>query len=99
MEDLIEDVGIDAKHSFEDTIMPVTDVFKKYGHRIAILGGIDVDFLCRASEGEIRLRVRETLDVCMQGTGYCLGTGNTVANYMPLANYLIMLDEGRKYGV
>jgi hypothetical protein len=26
MEDLIEDVGIDAKHSFEDTIMPVTKV-------------------------------------------------------------------------
>jgi len=99
MEDLIEDVGIDAKHSFEDTIMPVTDVFKKYGHRIAILGGIDVDFLCRASEEEIRLRVRETLDVCMQGTGYCLGTGNTVANYMPLENFLIMLDEGRKYNL
>jgi len=35
----------------------------------------------------------------MQGTGYCLGTGNTVANYMPLENFLIMLDEGRKYNL
>ena len=32
------------------------------------------------------------------GGGYCLGTGNSVANYIPLANYLAMLDEGRKHG-
>ena len=31
------------------------------------------------------------------GGGYCLGTGNSVANYIPLANYLAMLDEGRRY--
>jgi hypothetical protein len=33
----------------------------------------------------------------MKGKGYCLGTRNTVANYMPVDNYLAMLDEGRKY--
>jgi len=99
MEQLIEEVRIEAKHSFEDTIMPVTEVYAKYGDRISILGGIDVDFLCRASEEAIRRRVQDTLDVCMQGKGYCLGTGNTVANYIPLDSYLIMLDEGRKYRV
>ena len=25
------------------------------------------------------------------------GTGNSVANYIPLDNYLAMLDEGRKF--
>jgi uroporphyrinogen decarboxylase len=97
MEDLIETVGIDGKHSFEDAIQPVTEVKKRYGSRIAILGGIDVDFLCRAEEKEIRNRVRDTLDECMPGGGYCLGTGNTVANYIPLNGYLAMLDEGRRY--
>ena len=33
----------------------------------------------------------------MPGGGYCLGTGNSVANYIPLDNYLAMLDEGRRY--
>jgi uroporphyrinogen decarboxylase len=99
MDDLIDYVGIDAKHSFEDAIMPVTEAYKRYGKRIAILGGIDVDFLCRADEKSIRKRVRETLDICMKGSGYCLGTGNTVANYIPLDNYLTMLDEGRMYKV
>ena len=97
MEDLIEDVGIDAKHSFEDTIESVISVKGQYGDRIALLGGIDVDFLCRASEEQIRQRVRDTLKACMPGGGYCLGTGNSVANYIPLDNYLAMMDEGRKY--
>jgi uroporphyrinogen decarboxylase len=97
MEDFIVDVGIDGKQSFEDAIMPVTEAYKKYGDRISILGGIDVDLLCRAQEAAIRKRVRDTLDVCMQGKGYCLGTGNTVANYMPVDNYLVMLDEGRRF--
>ena len=97
MDDLIDDVRIDAKHSFEDNIILVTEAKKRYGDRLTLLGGIDVDFLCRADETAIRNRVRETLTVCTPGGGYCLGTGNTVANYIPLDNYLIMLDEGRKF--
>jgi len=97
MEDLIDRVGIDARHSFEDTIEDVLTANKRYGDRIAILGGIDVDFLCRASEHEVRNRVRHTLDECMPGGGYCLGSGNSIANYIPVDNYLTMLDEGRKF--
>lgn len=97
MDDLLDEVRIDAKHSFEDAIEPVTVAKRKYGHRIALLGGIDVDFLCRAGEEEVRKRVRDTLELCFPGGGYCLGTGNSVANYIPLDNYLAMLDEGRRF--
>ncbi|MFH1709201.1 MAG: uroporphyrinogen decarboxylase family protein [Planctomycetota bacterium] len=98
MDVIIDDVGYDAKHSWEDVILPVTEAKKRWGGRIGIVGGIDVDFLCRASEADVRKRVRATLDVCHPGGGYCLGSGNSVANYIPLDNYLAMLDEGRKYG-
>jgi len=97
MDDLIDDVKIDAKHSFEDTIEQVTDAKRLYGNRIALLGGIDVDFLCRATEEQVRERVRKTLEVCMPGGGYFLGTGNSVANYIPVDNFLAMLDEGRRF--
>ena len=99
MPDLIDDVQIDAKHSFEDVIEPVTEAKRRYGNRIALLGGIDLDFLCRASVRAIRERVRQTLAVCQAGGGYCLGTGNSVANYIPVENYLAMLDEGRHFVV
>jgi len=95
--DLIDDVGIDAKHSFEDTIEKVTEVTDTYGSRIALLGGIDVDFLCRADQPAVRQRVRDTLEKCMPRGGYVLGSGNSIANYIPLDNYLAMVDEGRSF--
>jgi len=94
---LIEDVRIDGKHSFEDAIEPVTVAKRRYGDRIALIGGVDVDLLCRGTEEAIRARTREVLDVCLPGGGYCLGSGNTIANYVPLEAYLAMLDEGRRY--
>ena len=46
-----------------------------------------------------RDEVLKTLcDVGMPCGGYCLGTGNSVTNYIPLDNYLAMLDEGWLYG-
>jgi uroporphyrinogen decarboxylase len=93
--DLLDEVAIDAKHSFEDTIETVQDFKALYGSRIAVLGGIDVDFLCRSTPQQVRARTRQTLADCHPGGGYCLGTGNSVANYIPLENYLAMLDEGR----
>ncbi len=50
MDDLIDDVGIDAKHSYEDVIMPVWEAKKKWGHRMALIGGVDMDVLARGTE-------------------------------------------------
>jgi uroporphyrinogen decarboxylase len=98
MDDFIDDVGIDAKHSFEDKILPPEEAFRRWGDRIAILGGLDMDLLARGTEEQVRARTREVLEVCgASGTGYCLGTGNTAANYLPKQNYLAMLDEGRRW--
>ena len=98
MDEVIDDIGIDAKHSFEDKIMPVEDVYRRWGDRIAILGGLDMHLLGQGTEEQVRARTRQILEVCgVKGTGYCLGTGNTAANYIPKQNYLAMLDEGRRW--
>ncbi len=99
MDDLIDCVGVDAKHSFEDVITPVTEAKKRWGGRVALLGGVDVDLLSRATPQQVRRRTREVLQVCMPGGGYALGSGNSVANYIPVENYLAMLEEGWRSGV
>jgi uroporphyrinogen decarboxylase len=98
MDELIDDVGIDAKHSFEDKILPVDEAYRRWGDRVAVLGGVDMDLVGRGTEEEVRARTRQILEVCgVKGTGYCLGTGNTAANYLPRQNFLAMLDEGRRW--
>lgn len=97
IEDFIEDIHFDALHSFEDMSNPVTEYKKKYGARIALMGGVDVDKLTRLNEGELRKYVRKILDVCVPGGRYAFGSGNSICNYVPVKNYLVMLDEGIRY--
>ena len=95
-EDLIEDCHIDAKHSFEEAIMPVEDFKAQYGDRMTPLGGLDVDMICRADEAQLRAYAREKIEKCFDDGYWALGTGNSLTNYMPVENYLIVLDEGLK---
>jgi uroporphyrinogen decarboxylase len=96
MEELIEEVKIDAKHSFEDVIEPVWEAKRKWGSRVGLLGGVDMDVLCRGTEEQVRAYTRRCIEECLPGGGWALGSGNTIANYMPPANFLAMLDEGKR---
>lgn len=87
-------VGFDAKHSFEDAIEPVWSVKARIGERIAILGGFDMDKLVRFTPEQVAVHTRLLLERC--GTwGYALGSGNSLAHYIPVENYLAMLNAAR----
>lgn len=94
MDDLIDDVGIDAKHSFEDAVVPVTEAKRRWGDRVALLGGLDVDLVARRGVEEIVDRTRELLEICQPGGGYCLGLGNWVTSYIPPEHYEAVLETG-----
>ena len=96
MEDIIDDMKFDAKHSFEDVIIPIEQAYEKWGDRIAILGGIDMDFMCRSTPGQIRQRCEAMLAKTSVKGGYALGTGNSVPEYVPFDNYIVMIDCVRK---
>lgn len=93
MDDLIDDVRIDAKHSFEDAIIPVEDFYDRYHDRLAVLGGLPVDLLARADEQTVRRRARKILDHCVPAGKYAFGSGNSVTNYCKPENVLAMFDE------
>jgi uroporphyrinogen decarboxylase len=97
MDDLIETVGIDARHSFEDAVTPIEQAVANYGDRIALLGGVDMDILGRGTEQEVRRRVRAIINACAPSGRFALGTGNSIASYVNCNNYLAMLDEARRF--
>jgi len=96
MDDLIN-AGIDARHSFEDTILPVEQWYDKFHDRLAILGGVDMELMSHGTQEQVRQRTRRILEHCAPGGGYCMGTGNSVANYVKIENYYAMLDETRRW--
>ncbi len=59
MPDLVDDVGIDAKHSYEDAILPAPEFHARWGDRIGVLRGRDLNILSGGSEAEVRILTRE----------------------------------------
>lgn len=97
MRDMIETAKIDAKHSNEDQIAPFPVWVEKYGKRVAFFGGIDTDAVCRLSFAEIREYVNEVLAKCEPDGGVAFGSGNSIPDYVPAANYLEMVEAVREY--
>jgi uroporphyrinogen decarboxylase len=90
MDIIIDDIGYDGKHSYEDKIMPIEEAYEKYHSRIALLGGIDLDFVCRHSPDEVYQRSKKMLERSAGRGSYALGTGNSVPAYTPDENYFAM---------
>lgn len=91
MDDVIDDMRYDARHSFEDVIQPVESAYDQYHKRIAILGGMDLDFVCRSTPEAIYKRSAAMLARTAVTGAYALGTGNSVPEYVPLTNYFAMI--------
>jgi uroporphyrinogen decarboxylase len=90
MDEVIDDLKFDGKHSYEDKILPVEQAYERWGKRLAILGGIDLDFVCRSAPAAVEARSRAMFERSRGRGSYALGTGNSVPEYVPQENYFAM---------
>jgi uroporphyrinogen decarboxylase len=93
MDDLIDVVKIDGKHSYENAIIPAPEFQKRYGSRIAVLGGLDINILTRETPDAVKRETRRLMDECGARGRYAVGSGNSIPSYIPAANYLAMVEE------
>jgi uroporphyrinogen decarboxylase len=91
IDDIVDDLKYDAKHSFEDNIFPVEQAWQLWHDRIAIMGGIDMDFLVRSTPETISERCRKILKLT-SSKSYALGSGNSIPTYVPIENYFAMIE-------
>jgi len=97
--DDLDRLEIDARHSYEDNILPVEQAYLRYHDRFAALGGIDVDFLCRSSPEAVYQRASALLDLTAEQGGYAVGSGNSIPDYVPDENYFTMIAGGKLDGI
>jgi uroporphyrinogen decarboxylase len=93
MDDHIDEVKIDGKHSFENNIISAPDFQSKYGGRIAVLGGLDLNILSVSSPKEVCAQTRFLVETCGSRGRYAVGSGNSIPSDVPAGNYLAMVDE------
>ncbi len=97
MHDLL-DTGITALQPIEPKAWDIREVKKRYGSRLALVGNVDVDLLARATPAEVRMETERLIKTVGRGGGYCVGSGNTVPNYVNVENYRAMLETTWELG-
>lgn len=87
----------DAKHSFENNGLSVIDFCKTHGKKVGVIGGIDMDILARGSKTQVKEAVDQTLEACFCSSRYVLGSGNSIPDYVPMENFIHMLESGYRW--
>jgi uroporphyrinogen decarboxylase len=96
MERLIE-CGINALHPIEPKAMDIVEVKKRFGDKISLIGNIDVDLLARGTKDEIRKNVLFNIENVGFNGGYCVGSGNSIPEYVNLDNYITMIETAKSF--
>jgi uroporphyrinogen decarboxylase len=99
--DVFEDIiacGVDAIHPIEPKAMEIAEVKQRYGDRLCLIGHVDVDLLARGTQEEIRNIVQTNIKTAAYNGGYCVGSGNSIPDYVNFDNYLAMLQAGEEFG-
>lgn len=97
MEDII-DCGVDALHPIEPQAMAIAEVKQRYGDRLCLIGHVDVDLLARGSTEQVREQVRKNIEEAAYNGGYCIGSGNSIPDYVKYENYIAMLEAAKEFG-
>ena len=90
MDDII-DCGVTALHPIEPKSMEIIEVKQKVGNRLCLCGGVEVDLLARGSQEEVAELSKKYISEIGEGGGYCLGSSNSIPDYVNPDNYLAMV--------
>lgn len=95
----IIDCGFNAIHPIEPKAMDINYLKRTVGDRLCLIGNVDLGYTLTLGtpddvEEEVMRRIREI----GPGGGYCVGSSNSVTEYVPIANYEAMRRAVFKYG-
>ena len=98
LEDLI-DCGVKVIQPIEPKGMDIKALKRDYAGRLCLVGNIDLgSTLTLGTPDEVRAEVRQHLRDLAPGGGYCVGSSNSVTNYVPLVNFKAMLEATFEFG-
>lgn len=93
--DDIIDCGVDAIHPIEPKAMDISEVKHKVGDRLGLIGHVDVDLLSRGTPEQVRKQVIRNVEQAGYNGGYCIGSGNSIPEYVNFENYLEMIKTAK----
>ncbi len=96
MEKIIE-CGIDALHPIEPKAMDIVEVKNRFSDKLCLIGNIDVDLLARGTKEEVKKNVLFNIENVGMNGGYCVGSGNSIPEYVNIENYIVMIETAKSF--
>jgi len=91
--------GVNGLHPIEPKAMDIVEVKRRVAGRMCVIGNIDLGYtLTRGTPSEVEAEVRGRIRSVGPGGGYCLGSSNSVTDYVPVANFTAMARSCLRYG-
>lgn len=78
--------------------MDLVELKKKYGDRLAFMGGIDVRVMASGDRAAIEEEIRTKVSVAKQGGGYVYHSDHSVPDNVSFESYRHVIEMVRKYG-
>ena len=84
--------GVTALHPIEPKSMNIFEVKEKVGDQLCLCGGIDLDLLARGDQQQVVDIVTRYIKELTSFGGYCVGSSNSIPEYVRVENYLVMIE-------
>jgi len=94
----LDKLGVHGIGEMEPQSMDIAMVKKEWGHRFALIGGIEIDTLSRGSYQECFDLSCDIMKKAGYNGGYCVGSSNTLAHYVNPENFKAMIDAAFTHG-
>jgi len=96
--DYFVEAGYDVYQSIQRSAsMEICELKQRYGQKISLWGGVQVETLVRGTPEQVRAETIEAIRCAAPGGGFILGSSHSVVNATKPENYLAMLEAWREY--
>lgn len=99
--DILEKIvhcGVDAIHPIEPKAMDIIELKKNFGDKLCLIGNVEVDLLARGSIEEVKTSVIKNIENVGFNGGYCVGSSNSIPEYVKLENFITMIETTKEFG-
>jgi len=97
LEDMLG-LGIKGIHPIDPNCMDIRAFKREHGHRVCVLGNVDVNTLAMATPEATYAEVRGLMQDLAPGYGYIISSGNSIPDYVLSENVLAFARGIRDFG-
>lgn len=97
--DEMAEIGLDVLNPIQPAAMEPTMIKKKYGGKLTLFGGMDVQqILPFGTADEVKREVKRLIEGCGKGGGYILSPAHHIQSDTSIENINAFYEAARKYG-